>query len=196
MLSPRTIRLLALCAFASLLSVAARAEKTYGECEVSVAGANSLSYNVLAMDPRKSHDHTGTAKTLSWAIVQEEAVHKVDAERMKLLESASMYLLSMACIGEKGRFNFMPTPNSTAKEIPIGPGKYRLIGMGGNGRKPGDLIGSLMIVGSGPPVLIQPKEPGEVIVTRNDRDALEGTFKFTDGKNTVTGKFKFLDPYL
>jgi hypothetical protein len=164
---------------------AAQAAPTFGWCDVTVTGATSISFHQEAFNPGEPHEQNTSGTNLLWTKASSSPF-------AAMMVNDPQGLFAVDCKNAKGLLVLRAGPKTTAAEFKSGPGKYRIIGRGNasNEAKPGDVTGDFMN-GANLFDMVSPKStaPGELVITRNDKDKLEGTFTFTDGKRTVTGKF-------
>ncbi len=93
-------------------------------------------------------------------------------------------------VSEKGRLSLSPVSKTQPKDVPEGPKTYRLVGPLMKDIRPGDIVATIMMPLGGGVATIGPSEPGELVITKNDKSALEGTFHSKAAPYNVTGKLK------
>lgn len=177
-----------------LFAGAAMADKIVGSCQADVTGAVAATIVAATTAEQPDNERKATAMTTLWMKAKSEApgVKGTSMEQAYVAEANSpRKLLTIRCSGQEGNFSISAPGGATSAQYPEGAKNYRLIGQSAKGVTQGDLIFILYARVDNKWVNIAPKEPGQLKITRNDKQAIAGTFKVVAGAHTVTGSFNF-----
>ncbi len=175
----------------------AQAEKSLGSCQANVAGPVTATIVAAATSEQTDGKGQASAMTTLWMKAKSElpAIKGTPSEGLYAAEATSYKkLLTIRCNGQEGSFSISAPYGAQPFQYPEGAKTYRLLGAGAKDLAQGDLIFTLNALSAGKWTVISPKEPGQLKITRNDKDALAGNFHVTAGAYSITGSFSFGNP--
>ena len=175
----------------------AQTAKSLGSCQANVTGPVTATIVAAATSELTDGRGQASAMTTLWMKAKSEspAIKGTPSEGLYAAEATSYKkLLTIRCNGQEGNFSFNAPYGAQPSQYPEGARTYRLLGAGAKDLAQGDLIFTLNALTAGKWTVISPKEPGQLKLTRNDKDAVAGNFHVTAGPYSVTGSFSFGNP--
>jgi hypothetical protein len=172
----------------------ALADKIVGSCQADVTGAVTATIVAATTADQPDNERKATAMTTIWMKAKAESpgVKGTSMEQAYVSEASSpRKLLMVRCSGQEGSFSIGAPAGATPTQYPEGAKNYRLVGQSAKEFAAGDLVFIMNARVDNKWTNVTPKDPGQLKITRNDKQAIAGNFKVSAGVNTVTGSFSF-----
>jgi hypothetical protein len=172
----------------------ALADKIVGSCQADVTGAVTATIVAATTADQPDNERKATAMTTIWMKAKAEApgIKGTSMEQAYTAEASSpRKLMMIRCSGQEGSFSIGAPGGATPAQYPEGAKNYRLVGQSSKEFAAGDLIFIMNARIDNKWINITPKDPGQLKITRNDKQGIAGNFKVVAGTNTATGSFNF-----